>query len=442
MARRGRRRLGHDGDSSHLADACPPALPQHIIDAIANEVRARLVDQLSQNPADLNCASFPASPTPYGDGVVSEISIAAGKGSSTSTEEEPMYAWISHKPYKHHHKWRVWCGGLDGIKTHQTFDTESQAQEFIEKAKPKVLVGGGHPIGELVDKYIDEGTRGLRASSIKTMEFRLRTLARDRDRVPIEVFPWMKAWTQHAVTQSVDSQHGILSSARGFIDFCIKAGIIRRDPLIKVEISGHKKRGKKQLHIDESRRFIEEALKHPDDPLAVACAAMIYTGLRPGEIMGLQVRDLDAEGTILWVEKSKTEAGKRGVEVAEVFRPFLRAFAQGRGSQEFLFELKPERVRACKDARKSRRDALLRKTQALCEAAGLPVVCSHSMRGLHSTLAAGFGATGHAVAKALGHTSFAVTKRHYVDREVLENANLRSNLQVLAGPSSGNRHGN
>ena len=55
------------------------------------------------------------------------------------------------------------------------------------------------------------------------------------------------------------------------------------------------------------------------------------------------------------------------------------------------------------------------------------------MRGLHRTLAAGFGATGQVVAKALGHTSFGITKRHYVDRDVLENASLRSNLQVLRG---------
>jgi len=61
------------------------------------------------------------------------------------------------------------------------------------------------------------------------------------------------------------------------------------------------------------------------------------------------------------------------------------------------------------------------------------VVCAHSMRGLHSTLAAGFGATGQVVAKALGHTSFNVTKRHYVDRDVLESASLRSNLRVLQG---------
>jgi hypothetical protein len=49
---------------------------------------------------------------------------------------------------------------------------------------------------------------------------------------------------------------------------------------------------------------------------------------------------------------------------------------------------------------------------------------------------------GTARAKALGHTSFSVTKRHYVDREVLENASLRKNLQVLQGSPSGNQSGN
>jgi integrase len=55
-------------------------------------------------------------------------------------------------------------------------------------------------------------------------------------------------------------------------------------------------RGKKQLHIDEAKRFVDEALKNAGDPISVACAAMVYTGLRPGEIMGLQVRDLEGGG--------------------------------------------------------------------------------------------------------------------------------------------------
>ena len=53
------------------------------------------------------------------------------------------------------------------------------------------------------------------------------------------------------------------------------------------------------------------------------------------------------------------------------------------------------------------------------------------MRGLHRTLAAVAGSTSHAVARALGHTSFAFTKRHYVQREALEAAQRSASLAAL-----------
>jgi integrase len=408
------------------------ALTAGDVNAVARGVRAALP----------GCATFIPLSDPNGAGIISETSIAAGKDSSTSPEEEPMYKWVSHKPYRHHQKWRVWFRGADGRKCHHTFDTEEAAVAFIQKERAKLLPTGGHATSDLLSQYLESRRPALRPSSIQTLEFRIRTVIQGREAVAVEIFPWTRAWSEHAAKQSVDSQHGILAATRGLIGWCVTAGFLRRDPLAEIQVNGHKKRGKKQLHIDESRCFVAEALKHPNDPMAVACAAMIYTGLRPGEIMGLQVRDLDADGTILWVEKSKTEAGKRAVEVAEVFRPFLQSLARGRKSLEYLFDFQPERSRVCRDERKRRTDALLRRTRSLCKSAGLPVVCAHSMRGLHSTLAAGFGATGHAVAKALGHTSFTVTKRHYVDREVLENASLRKSLQVLQGSSSGNQSGN
>jgi integrase len=364
----------------------------------------------------------------------SDNSIAAEKDFSPTPKEEPMYTWVSPKPYKHFKKWRVWFRGLDGQRDHRTFENEFAACAFIEKAKTELLVDGGHPIQDVIREYLKTRESSLKPSSIQTLDFRLRTLIDKRNAVPIEVFPWMKAWGEHVAKQSTDSQHGIRAAAKGLIGFCIKAGLLRKDPLAEVEISGKKRRGKTQLHIDEAKRFVDVALQTPHDPLAVACAAMVFTGLRPGEIMNLRVRDLDAGGTILWVEESKTEASRRGVEVAVVFRPYLMAMACGRGSMEYLFSYEPQRQRSSKDERKQRVDALLRRTRLLCKTAGLPVVCSHSMRGLHSTLATGVGITGHAVAKALGHTSFAVTKRHYVDPDVLQNAALRSTLGMLIAP--------
>ena len=386
-------------------------------------------------------ASVSSSGDDQGASSLSDTFIAAGKDSSPSSEEEPMFKWVSHQPYRHHQKWRVWFRGLDGQKCHRTFDTQDAALAFIQKARSKLLPAGGHPIGESVSRYIDSRKASLRPSSLQTLEFRTRTIIKGRDTVAVEIFPWTRAWNEHVAKQSVDSQHGILAAVRGFSDWCVKAGFLRRDPLAAFQIQGRKKRGKKQLHIDETGLYVQEALKHPD-PLAIASITTLYTALRPGEAMNLLVRDLDADGTILWVERSKTEAGKRAVEVAEVLRPFLKSLAQGRKPQDYLFDYQPERSRICKDASKRRTGALLRRTRSLCKSAGLPVVCAHSMRGLHSTLAAGFGATGHVVAKALGHTSFNVTKRHYVDQDVLETASLRRTLKILQGGQSGNQGGN
>jgi len=70
----------------------------------------------------------------------------------------------------------------------------------------------------------------------------------------------------------------------------------------------------------------------------------------------------------------------------------------------------------------------------IAELAGVPAVTAHSLRGLHSTLATETGSTGHAVAAALGHTSYATTKAHYVKPGTVERV-ARRNVQFLLGPN-------
>jgi integrase len=162
-------------------------------------------------------------------------------------------------------------------------------------------------------------------------------------------------------------------------------GLIKDLLLDDVEIRGRKRTGKAQLQIDEARRFVAKAFAQADDPLALACATMLLTGLRPGDVMNLRVRDCDDGGNVLWVEAGKTDAGRRRVEVAKEVRPHLLAHATGRQSLDYLFELRPQRRRKAGNP-KARTDALLRRVRSLCLEAGVPSVCAHSMRGLHSSL--------------------------------------------------------
>jgi integrase len=151
--------------------------------------------------------------------------------------------------------------------------------------------------------------------------------------------------------------------------------------------------------------------------------------------MTLRCRDLDDNGRLLWVasEGGKTAAAERQQEIPDELRPHLKRIVQDRPPDAWLFDFEPDRKRRTTNLYKSRRDALLRRVRSLCKAAGVPEVVSHSMRGLHAKLATESGVTSHAVAAALGHTSFAVTARHYVGAAVTRRSANRRTLRVLRG---------
>ena len=84
------------------------------------------------------------------------------------------------------------------------------------------------------------------------------------------------------------------------------------------------------------------------------------------------------------------------------------------------------------------RNVTLRKqTARFCDLTGVPTVCAHAMRGLHSTLAVEAGTTPHVVAASLGHESPSVTLRSYVAPGSAEQAKARRVLTVLHGGRGG-----
>jgi integrase len=182
--------------------------------------------------------------------------------------------------------------------------------------------------------------------------------------------------------------------------------ILRKAPELP-EVVGRRKRGKEQLRIDEAKKVVARALAD-QDPLALAVVTMMLTGIRPGEAMALLVRDLDDGARVLWVaaEDGKTAASRRMVEVVPELRDLLARAAADRRGDEYLFAFTSERKRKTVNELKSRTGALQRRLVQLCKAAKVPEVVPHSLRGFHSTVATERGATGRAVADALGHTSF------------------------------------
>jgi integrase len=256
----------------------------------------------------------------------------------------------------------------------------------------------------------------LRPDSVTTLGYRLRAIARGKERTPVDSFPWAKAWAANLASRARATQIGTLAALQGLVSWAgLPAGVLEG-----IEVSGPVSRGKKQLRIDAGRKFVTAAIE-AGDPLAMAAATMAFCGLRPGEVVALVAEDVDDDGRVLWVPGTKTAAAKREIPVDPQFTPYLVAAARGKAPDAVLFDHVPERRRrGHRDANKARKDALLRRVRALCTTAGVAEVVSHSLRGLNATLRRTGGATDASITAALGHLNISTTKRHYFAPGIVE----------------------
>ncbi len=223
---------------------------------------------------------------------------------------------------------------------------------------------------------------------------------------------------------AVDSHRSMLAEARMMAKWCVKKGWLKVSPLEGVEGLGKRRHGKPQLRIDEARKWMAKATELADTGETGAVAAMmsLLLGMRAGEIVSRVVRDLDDEGRLLWIPDSKTEAGKRTLQVPGELQPYLEQLAAGKGPQDRLFG-------------HHWRDWIRDWVRKICKAAGVPMVGAHSMRGLHSTLALEHGASAHVVASSLGHESITTTLESYARPGAGAGARQQRTLKVLQGGS-------
>lgn len=331
------------------------------------------------------------------------------------------------RPQPHGRKWRVVHPDEQGRRTRTTFDSEREAQQFIDDFYAAAQGAYGATVAQSVDEYLaSRRDAGLKAATVTTLAYRLKGMlgTTERDRLVRTLTPaiarrmFEARRTKRGGRPSVDTQVGELVAVQGWASWCIERGYLKADPFAGIEVQGAKSRGKKQLRIDEARRFTEKALGQGSEA-GLAAAMALLMDLRASEIIERQVRDVDDGGRVLWIERAKTEAGNRHLEIPTVLRDALAARCAGRQPEDLLF---PGRSRHWVGYHVRR----------LCEAAGVPVVCPHGLRGTHSSISVREVSIEH-VAAALGHSSPAVTRRHYVDESAERVGKQRAMLKIMDG---------
>ena len=214
---------------------------------------------------------------------------------------------------------------------------------------------------------------------------------------------------------SVATHHLFLRVVKNLWRWAIERGYCNVNPWSKIAPVGRRAVGKLQLRIDEARRFEAVALKQArrGDVPALGALLMIYLGLRQGEVVDRVARDIDDNGRVLWVPSGKTKNARRRLKIPEHLRRLVQSVAKDKEPDELLFYPSHHRYRG--------RKYYGNHIKRLCRLAGVPEVVPHSLRGLHATLALEGGATADAVAKALGHSSFAITEQHYASPSSIAN---------------------
>jgi integrase len=168
----------------------------------------------------------------------------------------------------------------------------------------------------------------------------------------------------------------------------------------------------------ERARQILEVIRNDRD--AVVYELLLGSGMRAGEAVGLDWRDVDLERGTVFIRAGKTPRAVRTIPIPPSVVASLRAHRNTAGTIDprapvFTGSRKGQRLRV---------DVLTHRFPTLLEEAGLPRMRLHDLRHGHATLLLAAGVAMRTISDQLGHANPAMTANVYahVQPEALRGA--------------------
>lgn len=332
-------------------------------------------------------------------------------------------------PYPSGKRWRLLL--RQGSAQHALpFDTREEAERAKAQMVSALADAGARTIGEALAEYMNfKRESGCRERTITACLGKLAYLPQTATLSGITPDKAEKLYRGQTETMSAATHHKNLRDAKAFFEFCVGQRYVASNPFKDIRPIGKANAGKPQLRRDEAKKLIDVLLRQAEDSnrSALALLVQLIMGLRSGEVLNLRKRDIDADGTILIVEGTKTKNARRLLAIAPVLRDLLARRVESLGPESLIFA-DDDRATPLPT------DHLFKKLHKFCKLAGIPSVCPHSLRGLHSSLAVEAGATSAVVAAALGHGSDAITLKHYIAPSAIDAARSSRVSAALLDP--------
>lgn len=325
-------------------------------------------------------------------------------------------------------------------KTTTHYPTEEAALEEKRKIELRIC---NITVGMAIDEYkrhlADKNTIG-HEETIR----RLRLFFPEHDMMIGRVTPergkkWYDAFRSRTLSDgktpiSVAYHRAVLINARSMFTFCVdEMGWLGTNPLEKVKGIGKRKSGKRKPTGNELRQWYAYVWGRVEKGNDAALALMLELALalRSGDICRRLVRDVDLDGTQLLVYDGKSDASNEPRLIPDKLQPYVRALVASRKPMEPLFKTKRTESGHHDD------HWLWQAQERFCRLARVPHFAPHALKGISGTVIAKRGAAGNIVMEHLSHEDERTTRRHYVDRGVIESAQAREALKVIEGGKRG-----
>lgn len=334
------------------------------------------------------------------------------------------------------------------------FNSQKDADDYVEdltKLLPKLNTNTIEQAISGFEQYlIEKGTKGYQETVRRLRQFFPKPatpIARLTPEQALSLYDSFRkrkrlvraAGGKHQETDepiSVAYHRSTLINVRTFMNWCVDQKLIRSNPFTKVKGVGRRSKGKKQLTGDEIKRFYAYCMARAQggDKTALALLMALLMALRSSDIARRVVRDVDLGGTVLIVGDGKSAKSNRPRKIPRVLQPLVRELAGDREPTSPLFHT--PYTESGHHTHRWLQEAMVK----VCEAAGVPYVTPHSLKGAAGTVLAVTGELADRIADHLSHESPSTTTDHYVKPGVLEDARLEQALGVILEGESNRVH--
>jgi len=295
------------------------------------------------------------------------------------------------------------------------FETKKEAQETLFNYNKNPLLFSGKTFGEIKNLWFSSVKEKITISSVKKTGIILKFFnILDKYKISdIKLFQLQKIFDE--MSFSYNYKGNCKSVLNRIFDFAVKNDFIESNKVKFVEL------GKKNIVIERkifTKKEIEVLWKNLEIKNVYLILILIYTGMRVGELLNLKVADVDLGNKVIYIRKSKTDAGVRTIPIPD---KVLSLFTDNicYENEYFIFT---------KTFNQMSYMSFRYIFESILSKVGLQRHTIHDTRHTFATMLNNADANSTSIIKLIGHSDFSTTENIYTHKDIEE---LRKAINLL-----------